>query len=221
MRSTIAALFLLLTFSLEPALADIAPRWPEGSVTAADAAEDRKLATCSPRSEQEHSRYGRSTVYRQVAYDLLLGEVNAATSELRRALAHFMQGRAPAMRACMPSQAELKAPERLSATVQFLLLGSKIQTVVAMSSSHSTQPNQPSIDLKCLEKALASDAALSLRNPTPNARASTTVQYVPFCVISREYEGSAPSSGLGFGSGKSRFPMPEHSPTTAPGPSSR
>lgn len=221
MRRIRVALGLLVSFSLGPALADIAPQRLGESVAAKDAAEDRKLATCSPRSEEEYGRFGRSTVYRQVEYDLLLGEVNAATSELRRALVHFMQGRTQAMKACMPSQAELKAPERLIATVQFLLLGNKIQMVVALSNGNSAQPSQPPIDLKCLEKALVPDVGLALRNPTLNARASMTVQYAPFCVISREYDSAVPSSGLGFGRGKSRFLMPAHAPPTAPGPSQK
>ena len=214
-------LFVLVFVALVGrARAEIVPPQLAASLAAAqEAADEKKRDACSPRSETERGQFGRSvTVYRQVEYDLQIGEVTAATAELRRRLASWVRGQSAAVRACLPAPALMQAPERLAATVHLLLQGKRVRSAAVLSADPPAPPRRPGVDVKCIEQALLSQPELGLKAPSPMVQASIELRYAPFCVIWREYENPppSPSPAVGYGRGKSRHLMPAAPPPPPP-----
>lgn len=195
-----------------PAHADVVPPQLAVALAAEQAAEARKLDTCSPRRDEEHGRYGRTVIYRQVEYDFRIGEVSADAAELRRVLTSWMAGRLTELRACAPEPSLLSPPERLTATLHLLLQGKTVRSIVGMSGEAAAP--RPRLDTACIEKALLQRPELPLRTAAPTGRATVTLQLAPFCVVSREHENPPPATAATYGSARRRHLMPE--PTTPP-----
>lgn len=202
---------MVIVALLGRAQADIAPPQWAASLALQESADEKKRDACSPYSETEPGQFGRvATVYRQVEYDIQLGEVTAATAELRHLLASWLQAQSAAVRACLPRPAVMRAPERLAATVHLLLQGRKVISAVVFSAAPPDP--RPGVDIKCIEQALLRQPELSPKAPSSLVRARIEFQYAPFCVVWREYEELRPAPSLGFGRGKSRYLMPATPP---------
>ncbi|MFO0580488.1 MAG: hypothetical protein U1A78_41485 [Polyangia bacterium] len=178
-------------------------------------------ATCSPRREEESGLYGRTVIHRQVEYDFRVGEVRSDAAELRRALNIWTGGRLPYLRECAPDQSLLLPPERLTATLHLLLQRRTLRLSSMMLDVAGSRPSRPRLDKACIERMLALEhhnLLQLLQTAAPMGRATVTLQYAPYCVVSREPENPPPASAATFGPRTLRHLMPESSSQAQPPP---
>ncbi|MFO0572907.1 MAG: hypothetical protein U1A78_02830 [Polyangia bacterium] len=203
------------------ARADVVPPALAAAMAARQPEDERKLATCSPRREEEYGRYGRTVIYRQVEYDFRVGEVSADAAELRRVLTSWMSEHLVALRACAPEPGLLAPPARLGATLHVFVQHKTVRSIVVLGGVPGGvlggEGGAPRLDPACLQRVLLQQPELPLRTAAPTGRGTVALQYAPFCVVSREADSPPPASAASYGSRPRRHLMPAAT-TTTPAP---
>lgn len=190
------------------ARADVVPPQLAAAMSARQAEEARKLASCSPRREEEYGRYGRTVIYRQVEYDFLVGEVGADAAELRRVLSSWMAGRLAELRVCAPEQGLLAPPARLTATLHVLVQHKTVRSIGVLGGVQGGEGGALRLDPACVQRVLLQQPELPLRIAAPTGHGKVTLQYAPFCVVSREQENPTPAAATMYGGPRRRHLMP-------------
>lgn len=169
---------------------------------AREAADAKKIATCSPSRDETPGPRGTLITYRAVEYDVMPGEVTATPPDAKTPLRAWVRHFYKALRPCLPPDHQLRSPERIPFKLSLFLSNGKLTSAAVLTSDQR-------VDSKCIEGILQKQEVPALKVAT--ARVLVDMMLAPFCAISHDLQrGDEPPApyASGFGPRKNRHLIP-------------